>query len=963
MVSTSSKPAGRAGYRSRWAQVKDPLLDVLQRMYWDGVAREMASALVAFAKICQLHPESLPEETVSTRELVSARLPKLQSLWDPTIGREIQESGNIRYGPSTIRRSRTGVENLGVFERDAPNLTRRVAHAMRIDPREKRARALLQATGLLDVDIASEYRDPVLSCLAPPPQFDALPHVLITRQCSECRWPIRSYSFYECAEGCTDTKGCTSDRAPADADAEAPDASLQRNQFMLLGHSEAGRKAVERSLRQPTPFRLCPACLHNTERPVDHLREVVAFPDTDSDDAKAFARELDAWEDRKRGQTAHGRSLQSVDGAGAVALQRETRTPSRRVFPDGNTHATLMFGPLLIENGASAGALISLRSPPALGVDTAPEMDRYLARDDDLEKVKHGVVVTSVEYKLAEDRALFTRRRSKPRHRLVRCEKQIAGGLFTGHDDTCVDEEDEIVRCFLTRANDWRAVTKSRRPTQKQRLEKLHAFAAEIRDMIRAGFEHRADHYLGTFARRLSDTAIKLNSSLILNNCQMFCNNMVFRNDTDSIYFHRQFPFMMPMGRRDLRLPAYLMSFARDAPHGAVDMANRGIARLGRLQSSMQLHGCMAHNPADAIDHAASVRYKIDAAGRSVWASSSASNTCHDDILLKAPNTTCTTEPRGTGGHACTLADHLLDCPFDNLCVLTLHTHRDMRYYASAPSQDRDGTVQQGRQLTSATAGERREWLANRLRVLHRTYALNTFLAEIVRAYGAMLRDSLPNDGRWLPPLIARMYWEPGSGAEHGRAWWYQKASGPSVYTRNTEDAWPAWTHLKPKERARALELTVVRDGLARDSALRAAWRRVAAAVRRGAATPEAAGSCCCEVCLGIEGEVVCRRALGAEAVAAAAAVAVAASDAPSRDSLKQGVQGLQSWLRSEAGLAADGSGELEDLVRRATELLNNKNKQVGEGRDGRVPAKADTRGGRGIVQTGRLPEEHKTWI
>ncbi|KAK3370813.1 hypothetical protein B0T24DRAFT_594702 [Lasiosphaeria ovina] len=305
MVSTSSKPAGRAKYQSRWAQVKDPLLDVLQRMYWDGVAREMASALVAFAKICQLHPESLLEEIVSTRELVSARLPKLQSLWDPPIGREIQESGNIRYGLSTIRRSRAGVENLGVFERDAPNLTRR-----RI-PR------------------------PVLSCMAPPTQFDALP--------------------------------------------------------------------------------------------------------------------------------------------------------------------------LLIENDASAGALISLRSPPVLGVDTAPEMDRYLARDDDLEKVKHGVVVTSVEYKLAEDRTLFTRRR-----RLVRCEKQIAGQLFTGHDGTCVKEEDDIVRCFLARADDWRAVTKSRCLTEEQRLEKLHAFAAEIRDMIRAGFEHRFDNYLGTFARRLSNKAIKL---------------------------------------------------------------------------------------------------------------------------------------------------------------------------------------------------------------------------------------------------------------------------------------------------------------------------------------------------------------------------------------------------------------------------------------------------------------------
>ncbi|KAK4448544.1 hypothetical protein QBC34DRAFT_426297 [Podospora aff. communis PSN243] len=719
-------------------------------MYWDGVAREVASALVAFAEICQLHPAGLPEETVPTRELVSARLPKLQSPWDPTIGREIQEQGNIRFGPLTIRRSRRGVDNL--------------------DPRRvrARARALLQATGLLDVDIASEYRDPVLSCLAPPPQVHVLPHVLVARQCSECRWPIRSYHFYECAEGCTDPKGCTSDQILTDADADALPALPG-----LPAQYRAAREAPSRG-------------------------------------GGGFARQLDAWEDGARRQTSQGLSVRALNSAATAALQKGSHPLSRRVFPDGNTHATLMFGPLLIENGAGEGVRIALRSPPALGIKTAHEMDRYLARDADLVVVAdtdgtEHEVVTSVEYKLAENRTLFTRRKSKLRRRLVRCEKQIAGGLFTGHNDAWVEREDNIVRCFLARAEDWRAVTKSRRLTEKQRLEKLHAFAAEICDTI-----------TGRLRAPRRPLPRYLNCNPLRNNCQKFCNNMVFRSDEDSIYFHRQFPFMMPVMRREHamrpKLPAHLMGFACDAPHGAVSMANRGIEQLGQLQSSMQLHGCVAHNPADAIDHAASVRYKADTAGRSVWASPSNTNICHDDILLKAPNTTCPTEPPGTGRRACTFADHLLDCPFDNLCVLTLHAHRDMRYYAAAPSQDRDGAVQQGRQLTSATAGERREWLANRLRVLHRTYALNAFLAQIARQYDVISRRSLPADPEWIPQQLAHMLWEPGSGAEHGRAWWYQKASGPSVYTRDTEDAWPAWTHLKPKERLRALELTVVRS-------------------------------------------------------------------------------------------------------------------------------------------------------
>ena len=71
------------------------------------------------------------------------------------------------------------------------------------------------------------------------------------------------------------------------------------------------------------------------------------------------------------------------------------------------------------------------------------------------------------------------------------------------------------MRYFIWQAEDWQRVKNDRRLKEKERLEKLHEFAAEIRDMVRDGFKDRAEHYLGAFARRLSDSDIAREALLL----------------------------------------------------------------------------------------------------------------------------------------------------------------------------------------------------------------------------------------------------------------------------------------------------------------------------------------------------------------------------------------------------------------------------------------------------------------
>ena len=690
-----------------------------------------------------------------------------------------------------------------------------------MDRQEKRARALLQALGIMDIDILSEYRAAPSSALAAQPHFDELgspPYALVAHRCANCGWAIRSYHFYECADGC---------RMPRDPNYEFP--------FKRVKHAHIDTPSWE-----DDPFRLCPACLSRTTHDAMHdLKVVRAFPKASvNTDHRRAARKIDEKE--------HTTSLQflgfsAVDELGAGA-------PAKKVFPEGNTHAALAFGPLLIEIGATSrpsGALVSLRSLPPLGVDPPQEVEKLIADDDEWAQVslddgtEGGEVLTVVECVLSQGRMLYTRRRSRRERRFLRCEKQIAGGLFTSHggDRSIKRREDDIVGWLIQYAHEWQRWKKTRLRNEKDRPTKLKEFAKDILRRIQDAWGPHVKTYLKILAARL--LTIRLDYDMLTNNCQRFCDNMLSQFDYGSIYFHGHYPHTIPwLRRRDPNYPTYLMSFARSPK---TDPINYGLPGLGKFQSTMQLHACVPHNAADAIDHAASVRYKTDANNTPVWRSA----TCHDDILLKATPTTCKLD-RDRG---CTLADHLLDCPFDNLCVLSLHVHREMRYYTTTTTKpdapDGRGPYERLFALAPGRPADPQLWIINRLRVLHRLITLNALLSATVRHFDRISVATLPNewtsgetDIKEIKPWFNE-HWAPRAGCLVGRAWHYQlrraENNGIFVYVphRLATSVWPSWYELDIEAVNRAWDLTLIREDWLARSTLGLVLRNTRAAVNR----------------------------------------------------------------------------------------------------------------------------------
>jgi hypothetical protein len=107
-------------------------------------------------------------------------------------------------------------------------------------------------------------------------------------------------------------------------------------------------------LDEPTDYVICPSCLPNCPHPREHMRAVRQFSLYNDKDLKEFTRELDAWEDFTK-----GRSLLAM---GSIAweyfidhnVKATSALPSTRtLFPAGDAHTAMMFGPLLIENGVT----------------------------------------------------------------------------------------------------------------------------------------------------------------------------------------------------------------------------------------------------------------------------------------------------------------------------------------------------------------------------------------------------------------------------------------------------------------------------------------------------------------------------------------------------------------------------------------------------------------------------------
>jgi hypothetical protein len=173
----------RTGMRSWTKADMGTILEEMQTMYWKGVKREVASLIVALADFDEFQPEALPIEILAKEELLSSKkLESLIDLWDPLDQGVWPKDSHAQKPDLIVVRQKVEEAVTAVFDKESP--------------RKRRARALLQALGLLDIDVVREHRPPPFRSWGQRPQVDDFRRpLLVARQCSECRHCIRSFHY------------------------------------------------------------------------------------------------------------------------------------------------------------------------------------------------------------------------------------------------------------------------------------------------------------------------------------------------------------------------------------------------------------------------------------------------------------------------------------------------------------------------------------------------------------------------------------------------------------------------------------------------------------------------------------------------------------------------------------------------------------------------------------------------
>jgi hypothetical protein len=212
--------------------------------------------------------------------LSSEKLKSLLNLWNPLDGggwpKEF-ENGKPEIG-SIQKKVEEGVKR--AFEEELL--------------RKRRARSLLQALGLLDIDFVREHRQPSFRSWGQRPQVDDnQAPMLIARQCSECRHCIRSFHFYECVEGCVDNTFQRNMIKMKPLEKEKGGGSFNMRGMNDILHEIS----LTHIISKEPPYRLCPTCVVSSTHPREHLRAIRGFAKGGDRDVMGFARELDIWED------------------------------------------------------------------------------------------------------------------------------------------------------------------------------------------------------------------------------------------------------------------------------------------------------------------------------------------------------------------------------------------------------------------------------------------------------------------------------------------------------------------------------------------------------------------------------------------------------------------------------------------------------------------------------------------
>ncbi|KAL4784432.1 hypothetical protein BJX76DRAFT_367632 [Aspergillus varians] len=369
-------------------------------------------------------------------------------------------------------------------------------------------------------------------------------------------------------------------------------------------------------------------------------------------------------------------------------------------------------------------------------------------------------------YSVSPDRRIYEATKKAKERRFLCSRKQLSGGLFTDYNHSrprWKAAEERLVQLFLGATIIWRN-GKSPLGQESENRALLRECAAHLTQTMQLFFAEEINPHLFLLAQKLGKTQ-KLAYSRMGNNCQDFCNGLL---NYDS-YYHPMFSAMYPFipvsvspdieQRDDDRCLSYLQSFVRPLQYPVPGSSMRAM-----MGSAVTMYSSYAQNDADLIDHVYSVRFGLGTQGQG------------DPYLLKDEEMSCSDRytwgqsPANTGkpNTPCSLSDHLLDCPVDNLSILQTHLHRQKKYYTDHTN---------GEFLTNLPPAA---WITNRLQILRRLKLLHDFLAEIAAHFQECCRMALP-PGVVVDVKTLRKTWRPAATI-FSRAWHIDKRVGNTLH-------------------------------------------------------------------------------------------------------------------------------------------------------------------------------------
>ena len=132
---------------------------------------------------------------------------------------------------------------------------------------------------------------------------------------------------------------------------------------------------------------------------------------------------------------------------------------------------------------------------------------------------------------LAPNKRLYKAELPVRERRLLTCNKQLAGGLFTSYCSRFDNDEKAIVREFLEVAENWAEVKRCHPDlSQAQYRRELLLYGDHIAKLIRQAFGDEISRMLVYFAAKLYKH-VKLQYNRLSNNCQDFCNDLLLGDE------------------------------------------------------------------------------------------------------------------------------------------------------------------------------------------------------------------------------------------------------------------------------------------------------------------------------------------------------------------------------------------------------------------------------------------------